>query len=183
VVIAAAHEEEIAGEARELFLRTDFSLDRPARIGARPCGALDLVTEADVPVDAVLGRGLADIGADGGAVGDRLGLDPGFEAVAERVHVRIRADARIAEQIPGAAYRVTPFEDGEALARALGLQVIGGADAAQPGAHDDHFEMFHGHAFSPCWSRSWHIGPEMTSCQFSRLDVHRGRPSRNSSLV
>ena len=62
-------------------------------------------------VDAVLGGGLLHVVEDRGAVGDRLRLAPGLEAVAERVHVAVGADARIAEEVPGAAHRRAPFED------------------------------------------------------------------------
>jgi hypothetical protein len=52
-----------------------------------------------------------DVVADRGAVGDRLAFGPGLERVAERVHVGVRAHARIAEQVPGAADRRARFQD------------------------------------------------------------------------
>ena len=93
-------------------------------------------------LDAVLGRGLADIVQDPRPVGDRLGLDPRLERIAQRVHVGVGADAGIAEQIPGAADAIAAFENDKALARALLLQVIARADAGQAGADDQDVEMF-----------------------------------------
>jgi hypothetical protein len=84
---------------------------------------------------------LADVVQDGRAVGDRLGVLPRPEAVAQRVHVGVRAHAGIAEQIPGAAARLAAFEDGVALARAAILQVPGGADAGEAGADDQDIEV------------------------------------------
>ena len=98
--------------------------------------------EADFLVDAVLGRGLADVVQDPRPVGDRLRLGPRLERIAQREHVAVGADAGIAEQIPGAADAVAALEDDETLAGALLLQVIARADAGQPGADDQHVEMF-----------------------------------------
>ncbi len=99
------------------------------------------VAEADVPVDAVLGRRLAHVVQDRRAVGDRLGSAPRAEGVAERVHVRVRSDAGVAEQVPGAADGSARLEDGVARPRAARLQVAARADAGQPGAHDQHVEV------------------------------------------
>src|SRR5262249_30252925 len=79
------------------------------------------------------------------AVGDRLLLAPRLEAVAERVHVRVRADARVAEEVPGAADRVARLDDRVRLARAVALQVVRRADAGDPGADDEDVEVL-GHA-------------------------------------
>src|ERR1700722_8157208 len=97
---------------------------------------------ADLLVDAVVGRGLADVVQNPRPVGDRLGLGPWLERIAEREHVRVGADAGIAEQVPGAADAVAALENDVALAGALLLQVIARADAGQSGADDQHVEMF-----------------------------------------
>src|SRR4030095_6309945 len=76
-----------------------------------------------------------------------LGVLPWPEGVAQRVHVGVRADAGIAEQIPGPAARPARLDDGVALARALVLQVPGGADTRQARAHDQDVEVF---AISAC---------------------------------
>ena len=44
---------------------------------------------------------------------------PGTEGVAQRVHVRVRADTRIAEQVPGASQRIPPLQDAEAALRTV----------------------------------------------------------------
>src|SRR5690606_19255564 len=65
------------------------------------------------------------------------------ERVAEGEHIRVRADARVLEQIPGAAERLARLEHRITLARAFGLQPVGRADAGQSGSDDDDVEMFH----------------------------------------
>ena len=99
------------------------------------------MTEADIRVDAVVARGLADVAQDRWAVGDRLGLLPWPEGIAQRVHVGIGAHAGIAEKVPGAAAPLSSLEDRVALVRAVLLQVPCGADAGEPGADDQHVEM------------------------------------------
>ena len=113
-VIARAHEQEIAGEAHGLgcaLAHRARGLHRPARGRRRPRRALDAMVEADLPVDAVVDGGLANVIQNVGPVGDRLRLRPRLERVAEREHVRVGADAGIAEQVPGAADAVAPLED------------------------------------------------------------------------
>ena len=97
--------------------------------------------EADFVVDAVLGGGLADVVQDSRPVGDRLRLDPWLERIAHRKHVAVGADARITEQVPGAADAVAALENDKTLGRTIALQVIAGADAGQPGADDQHIDM------------------------------------------
>src|SRR5438477_6592377 len=96
-------------------------------------------------VDAVLGRGLAHVIEDARAVGDRLRLGPRLERIAEREHVAVGADAGIAEEIPGAADRITALEDDEALAQTFRLQMIARSDAGEAGADDEDVEMLRCH--------------------------------------
>src|SRR6266403_1100200 len=100
------------------------------------------MVEADVLVDAVFGCRLAHVIENPRPVGDRLGLGPRLERIAEREHVAVGADAGITKQVPGAADGVATFEDRVALARALVLKVIARADAGEAGADDQHVEMF-----------------------------------------
>ena len=133
---------------RDLALAQAPARSRPS--SARPAstsGRHHAMAVADPGVDAVVARDLADVGQDRRAVGDRLGVLPRPEGVAQRVHVGVRADAGIAEQIPGAAAGLARLEDGVALARALVLQVPGRADARQARAHDQDVEVF---AISAC---------------------------------
>src|SRR5437660_10822739 len=98
--------------------------------------------EADFVVDAVLGGGLADVVQDSRPVGDRLRLDPWLERIAHRNHVAVGADARITEQVPGAADAVATLENDKTLGRTTALQMITRADAGPPGADDQHIDMF-----------------------------------------
>src|SRR4051812_44213131 len=99
------------------------------------------MVETDVLVDAVIGCGFAHVIENARTVGDRLRLGPRPERIAEREHVAVGADARIAKQIPRAADAVAALEDDVALARAFLLQVPAGANAGQAGADDQHVEM------------------------------------------
>jgi hypothetical protein len=99
------------------------------------------VAEADVPFDAVLGDRLAQVREDGLAVGDRLGVLPRLEGEAEGVHVRVGADARIAEEVPRSADVLARLEDGVRAVGAARLQVVAGADAGDPGADHQHVEV------------------------------------------
>ena len=99
------------------------------------------MVEADVAVDSVLSRRLADVLQDRPAVDDRLRSRPGAERVAEREHVRVRADAREAEQVPGAPDRVARLEDRERLARAALLHAAAGPDTGEAGPHDQNIDV------------------------------------------
>src|ERR1700728_2069524 len=98
------------------------------------------MAETDVLRDAALVPGLPEERRDGRTVGNRLGVRPRLEVVTQRVHVRIRADTGVAEQIPGAADGFPGLEDGVALCRTALLQMVRGADAGQAGADDEHVE-------------------------------------------
>src|SRR5215204_788367 len=87
-VIAGAAEEEIAGELHPLAGIRAVRMDLPPGIGGGPLRARDPMAVAE----------------DRRAVGDGLGLPPGAERVAEREHVGVRANPRIAEEIPGPAH-------------------------------------------------------------------------------
>ena len=86
--------------------------------------------------DAVIVGRIIEVLQDGRPIGDGLGLGPRPEGEAQSEHVTVRSDAGIAEQIPGSAEGLATFEDGVGLAGAFSLQVEGGVDARQAGAHD-----------------------------------------------
>src|SRR6185295_14412478 len=100
--------------------------------------------------DVVLGSRFADVAQDGGTVGDGLGVTPGTEAITERVHVGIGADARVAKEIPRPAHRFATFENDEALVRAVHPEVAGSANPRQPRTNDDYVHVLHR-------SRNYHI--------------------------
>src|SRR4051812_45734220 len=93
-----------------------------------------------MPGEVVILDYLAHVAQDFGGGRDRR-AGPGLETVAERVEVAIRPDAGIAVGDPGAAETLLGFEDDEARSRTLPGQVIGPANAGDPGAHDQHVEM------------------------------------------
>ena len=76
VVIAGAHEQEIAGEAHHLGAPSPalaLGLHGPARVRRRPRRALDPMMVADLLVDAVFGGGLAHVIQDRGPSAIALG--------------------------------------------------------------------------------------------------------------
>ena len=143
VVIARAHVEEVAGGRCRRGVRPVGVADRPQGGRRVPGRRRHPVLEADVLVDAELLRRLLEIVQDGRAVGDGLGLGPRLEGEAQGVHVAVRADARIAEQVPGAAQMGPALEQRIGPVRTLILQVIGRADAGNPGADHQHVEVLH----------------------------------------
>ena len=141
-VVAAAQVQEGAGPALGRALgRAD--LDGPALPGGRPGRRDDPVPEPDVAVDPELGGGLLQVAQDRVTVGDGLGLGPRPERVAEGEHVRVRADAREAEQVPGAPDGVTGLEDRERAPRMRGLQPMGGPDAREARSDDQDVHIVH----------------------------------------
>src|SRR5215211_3768131 len=101
---------------------------------------------------------VADVVQDVGTIGNCLGITPRSEAIAERVHVGVGADAGIAKEIPRAADRIATFEYGEALVGAVHLQMARSPDPRQPRAHDYDVLVLHSPrsypraaALSTCW--------------------------------
>src|SRR5215813_14641961 len=99
--------------------------------------------EANVRNYPILLRRFPHIGADGSAVRDGLAIPPRFEVIAERMHVAVRPNARIPEQIPGAADGVAAFQHRERLTRTMQLQVYSRANSRNTRANDNHIERFH----------------------------------------
>ena len=162
IVIARAHAEEVARIAERAV--GPVRLHRPARLGGGPARRQYLGAEAYVAVDAVGLGGLLDIGADRGAVGDRLGVRPGVEGEAERVHVAVRPDAGIAKQVPCPADAAARLEDGVRAVGAAFLQVEALADAGDAGPHHDHVQVL-GHRSSR----------PLSGCDRGRTLVSEGR--------
>ena len=144
VVVATAHQQE-AGAQLDQLATVALDLDAPLRIGRRPRGAAHAMAVADLAVDAVLVRRIAQVLQDRRSVGDRLLAGPRPERVAQRVHVRIGSDPRVAKQIPGPAERLPAFEDRDAALRAQALQMAGRADAGKTGADDQDIDEFISH--------------------------------------
>ena len=116
------------------------SLQRPEIVGARPARALNPAAVANVGGEAVFVDDFAEIGENLVRGRNRF-ADPWLEAIAEGVEVAVRPDAGIAMGDPGSAEAVLGLEDHEAHPGALGLEVIGGADAGNSGPDNRHIEM------------------------------------------
>ena len=114
----------------------------PARFIVAEIGADDLVAEADVLADTAFIHDPVEVIEDRGRIGDALFMPPGFEIEAQRVHVAVRADAGIAEQIPRPAKIVAPLDDGIGVVRGLHFHVRGHADAGNSGTDDQHVEIW-----------------------------------------
>jgi hypothetical protein len=95
-----------------------------------------------VLVDAVLGRGFLQIAQDRRTFGDGLLVGVGLEAETECVHVGVRAQTRVLEEVPGAAQVLSALENDIALVGAAFLQMPGRTDAGDAGSHDDNVDKF-----------------------------------------
>ena len=138
-VVAAAQQQEAARQYHGFG--AVGGLHRPSRVGGGPGRPGHPVVVADVLVDPRLGGRVADVAEDRGAVRDGLGPGPRAERVTERLHVRVRAHARVAEEVPGAAHDIAGLEDDVGPAGERGLQVVRSADPGQPGPDDQHVDV------------------------------------------
>ena len=101
------------------------------------------MSETNLAIYSVDLRGVADIAANGGAVGDGCIRLPRSKRITERIHVRVGANVGIAKQIPGAADGVARLQNDVRFAGTISLQVISGIDARQSRADDDDVEVRH----------------------------------------
>jgi len=136
VVITAADIEEGRGVFALLFFRARLRGHKPALFARGPARRDHPGVEADVRLDTQLSRGIPDISKYRGPVGDRLRFGPRAERIPEREHVRIRSQAGIAKEIPGAADLTAALEDRVRLAWTLLLQMSSGPDSGETGADD-----------------------------------------------
>ena len=140
VVVPLAHPEKVAGETHRRTVLLAHGLDPPMLVLARPAAADDSVAVTNVFVDAVLFDHLTHVLENLFGTGDR-GTNPGFEAIAERVQIRVGPHARVLVGFPGTAERVFHLEDGVGLTGALILQMVGGADSGDSRADDQDVDM------------------------------------------
>ncbi len=103
------------------------------------------MVEAEVTIDAEVAGRLPQVGQNVRTVRDGLGRLPRAERIAQREHVGVGADPRIAKQIPGAADVAAPFEDRITLAGAMGLQVVTGSNAGNARTDDQNVEVLDRH--------------------------------------
>ena len=109
---------------------------------AVPIGADHLQAKAHVRAQAVFVGNLVKIFEDRGTIGDRLFMLPRGEGKAQGVHIAVRTDAGITEQVPGATQLIAPVQNRIALVRAFLGQVHGHADAGNAGADDQKIKHF-----------------------------------------
>ena len=124
-------------------------------VAGRPGGADHLVVEPNAGVDAVLGRRRPQIGEDLVRAGDGLLVLPRPELITEGVQIGVRADTGIAEQVPRPSGGAAGLQDRVALSRVFGLQVVGRADARDPGADDEHIDVLDACYERWCGHRCW----------------------------
>ena len=97
--------------------------DVPATLRGGPVGAQYFATELNLRRDASLVcRGL-DVAQDRGAVRNRFAFGPGFEGIAQGVHVGVGAHTGVAKQIPGAAQSGSRLHQLPTCLRAVCLQM------------------------------------------------------------
>ncbi len=143
-VVTRAHQQEAAAYLPRLSSFTGLEVERPCAVFSRPLRTDQAVPEANSFFDVVLGGRFPDVPEDRRTVRDCFCIFPGFEAVAERVHVAVRANARVAKQVPGSAYPVTAFQDDEVDAGKRGLKMARSPDARQAGTDDDYLVILAG---------------------------------------
>jgi len=143
-VIARAHMEEIALHRAERAIAL-LQAHRPQRLFARPVGIDHLVVEPYLVVQAIFVDGFIQIVEDRWRVGNCPARGPGFEIIAQCIHVAVRADAGIFEQVPGPAESLARLDNGKAFARASLAQVDRRANAGQAGTDNQYVEnvIFH----------------------------------------
>ena len=107
-VVARTHQQETAAVAPDTFGRIDRQL--PLAALATPVSGNELLTKADSVADAVLICSLVHVAQNRRPVGDAFFRFPGFEIVSQGMHVTVRANAGITEQVPGAADRVASLQ-------------------------------------------------------------------------
>ena len=139
VVVARCREQDVAGDVPLLAIALQGH--RPLRRAVGEVGAQHLVAQIHAPGQIIVCDDLVQVIKDLVRIGDGIVGSPGLELIAEGVQVGIRPDARIAEQVPGAANGGTAVDDGKTSARLLGHQVMAQPDPGDAGTDDQHIDM------------------------------------------
>lgn len=145
VVVVAGREVQEPARVPNLALG-GLDAHRPPGSDARPRGADDPLVEPHPLGDSELGRRLTDVVADGTALADRGLARPRAEGKGQGVHVRVRADSRVAKEIPGPADRVPRLEDREGVVRQGAGEAARHVDPGQAGADDEDVDVERFHA-------------------------------------
>ncbi len=148
VVVARAAPQHVAGHrGRGRLPAGDVGAldgDRPAGGARVPVGGRHPPGVADQPVDVVLRGDGAQVVEDRGAVGQRPVAAPRAPREAEGEHVGVRADAGVAEQVPGAAGALPRLQHGHRAGGVLDREPAGGADAGEAGTDDQDVDVLGG---------------------------------------
>ena len=140
-VVAGAGENESARDLQRFAGVGPFGGDEPAGCGRVPLDADHAVVEPDPLVDALVAGCVLYVAADLVAVDDHVVTVPWTEGEPERVHVGVRTNPRIPEEVPGPAHRRARFEDGVRCPRSRFLEVVAGTDAGETSSDDQDVEM------------------------------------------
>src|SRR5215212_9718989 len=97
--------------------------------------------EADLLVDSVDFGSVAHVVENRRTICNRLSAWPRSELVAERVHVRIGANTRIAEEVPCTAKGSAAFKNRKGLLRTFCLQIVSCPDSGESCAYDEYVDM------------------------------------------
>jgi hypothetical protein len=79
--------------------------------------------------------------SDRWAVGNGFLCRPGLEVITQGMHITVRADARVTEQIPGTPNSVASLQNGKTRTGTIPLELNGGANTRQPSAYDDDLKV------------------------------------------
>src|SRR5579862_1402308 len=142
-VVTGTSKEKAAGDLHADAGAHQLHLDPPLRLGVRPVGSHHPVAEPDPLVDSGGRCRVLQVLEDVGPIGNGLGAGPGTEPVSEGEHVGVRADPRIAEEVPRPTHVVASLEHDVRSPWALRLDVVRRAYPRQAGAHDDDVEVVH----------------------------------------
>src|SRR5271154_1354189 len=135
-IVAAAHVKELAVHPDDPPVVFHPRLNRPARFGRRPGSPDHLVPESDVAINSELRGGVTDVIPNGRSAGDRLLRLPWPERKSQGVHIRIRTDPWITEEVPRSADRITRLENRVGLSGEGRLQTVSRINTRNPGAND-----------------------------------------------
>src|SRR5882757_4017506 len=148
VVVAGPEEEEAA--AVGLFGPVLLGGDGPGVVRGVPVRRADVGAEPDVLIDAVLVRGGVQVLPDVLAVGHPFWAGPRLPREAQGEDAAVRAHARVAEQVPGAADLLAALQDDVAGSGIALGDAVSRAQAREARADDDdvnvcRFGWRHGH--------------------------------------
>ncbi|SHU67537.1 Uncharacterised protein [Mycobacteroides abscessus subsp. abscessus] len=143
VVVPTAAEQEGTGVFDGLAIV--IHLNGPLLGFGVPGSADNLLPVPHVPVNTGVGRRLVHVVQDRRTIGQGPAVVPRREPEAQGVHVRVGANTRVLEEVPGAAHVVAGFKHRVGLGRAAILDMPRGTDPGDTCTDNEHVKVF-GHA-------------------------------------